>query len=151
MHRSYDLWIAYIENRLPEAEREEAERHLYVCDDCLALYLRVVDQQSVAWEEERAKAVTAEVMDTIQSQGQSSVSKRQMQRERRRRLIHYTVAASLTLLLMSSGVFQQLMSYTESWRNAYEVADQQKVPNAERVMKHATSLLEGWMKRASHN
>lgn len=145
MHRSMEYWIAYVENRLSQTERGEAERHLYDCDDCLTMYLRAAEQQPVAWDAERAEAVTAAVISRVSGHGT------QTEREWLSRFIHYTVAASLTLLLMASGVFQQLVSYTESWRSAYNVAEQQKPLIADKVINRTSHLLEGLTKQGGYH
>src|SRR4051794_37442070 len=41
-HYSYEKWQQYVKDELSEHQREELERHLYTCDQCLEVYLEAV-------------------------------------------------------------------------------------------------------------
>lgn len=43
MHISISQWQKYVTNELQEDEREVYENHLYSCDQCLTVYLQVVE------------------------------------------------------------------------------------------------------------
>jgi len=66
-HPSKEIWSAYVNNRLDTVKSQQAEAHLYECDDCLAHYLEAVNE-SIEWEpmtSEQEKALTSRVMEHI--------------------------------------------------------------------------------------
>lgn len=44
-HFSMEDWRKYVKNELTEAERELYEDHLYICDECLEVYLEAMDEE----------------------------------------------------------------------------------------------------------
>ncbi|WP_026678391.1 anti-sigma factor family protein [Fictibacillus gelatini] len=105
-HYTEHEWQAYIRNQLPEKMREEYESHLYTCDDCLENYMRALDSQT----DEMPTYMGEEEL-------QAPAVKRQAVRKKSssyRTLIHYGIAASITLMLTSSGFFAHLASYVNS-------------------------------------
>ncbi|EWG09633.1 hypothetical protein [Cytobacillus firmus] len=44
-HFSLEEWQKYAKNELSEPERELYEDHLYICDQCLEVYLEAMDQE----------------------------------------------------------------------------------------------------------
>jgi anti-sigma factor RsiW len=132
-HFTINEWQLYVENELPQDDREQAEDHLYSCDHCLDLYLQAVAQcESVLMDLQHMEDMTDLVMDQIQ-QINLVGNEQQVQRlEREKKPIkfsppkskvvpffqttffHYTLAAIATIVLMMSGVFQNISTYTES-------------------------------------
>ncbi|KAF0816065.1 hypothetical protein KIS4809_5161 [Bacillus sp. ZZV12-4809] len=54
-HFSMEDWRKYVKNELTEPERELYEDHLYICDECLEVYLEAMDE-----EEDSLPAMTGE-------------------------------------------------------------------------------------------
>lgn len=44
-HFSLEEWRKYAKNELSEPERELYENHLYICDQCLEVYLEAMDEE----------------------------------------------------------------------------------------------------------
>ncbi|MBY0158135.1 MULTISPECIES: hypothetical protein [Cytobacillus] len=44
-HFSLEEWRKYVKNVLSEPERELYEDHLYICDQCLEVYLEAMDEE----------------------------------------------------------------------------------------------------------
>ncbi len=118
-HYSYEEWMRYLKKELSEEEQGIYENHLYSCDQCLVLYLEAVS------EEEALPVLTNEATFTDLVMGQVSEIKlptlqttKETRNGRKRfyqsSIFHYTIAAAMTILLMTSGVFQSLTQYAEN-------------------------------------
>ncbi|MBB3110506.1 hypothetical protein FHS18_002573 [Paenibacillus phyllosphaerae] len=160
-------WQLYAADLLAEAEREQLEHHLAMCESCLLDYMEVlekIDDPAVQLHEDRALALTDEVMAAIAGLGIGAVGKetpaqvitgietsasageagddlvRRKQRSAaeagRRRLLHYVIAVCFMLLMMSAGVFDRLADGPAHWEK-------------ERVEKPRESLTESIMARTS--
>ena len=101
-HYTQADWAAYIKDELQEEQRQKYEDHLYSCDHCLETYMSCVQEhaallhvptslQKEQWAEERP----------VQKIGYPS----------RKRFVPYVIAASITLILTGTGVFESLISY----------------------------------------
>ncbi|TBL72931.1 hypothetical protein [Paenibacillus thalictri] len=128
-HYSMEQWIEYVQGIGSAAERDLMESHLYGCDECLSLYMNCLDEHPLPMDTEQTqereyKHLDQQVMQTIRSlptfeipSGVSEASKLSTPGPRRRRLIHhpafhYAIAAAITLLLMSTGIFEQFVAET---------------------------------------
>ncbi|NHN33789.1 hypothetical protein [Paenibacillus agricola] len=123
-HGTLEQWLAYVEHRLSEGESDTWELHLEACDACMELYIQSLELASAAYPLLLHEAALADnVMKAIQSsydrpadslsrdKAASSISKRWSLGTwtwTRHPLFHYTVAASITMLLMGSGLFQSI-------------------------------------------
>lgn len=119
-HYSYEEWMKYVKNELVEDIRGVYENHLYNCDQCLDSYL-----QAVSEEESRLPVLTNDSNFTDLVMEQVSEIKRPTQQSKKgirkgRKefyqsvVFHYTIAAAMTILLMTTGVFQSLIHYAEN-------------------------------------
>lgn len=167
-------WMRYVEGELPSKMREEAENHLYLCDDCLQLYLQAAtESESTLPNEQRLEKMTNQIMDELQmlewvvgpNQTQSiaegvqyadenvemlefkqeqskepglknaEVSKpaeKSTQTRKSRQssapfyqlaIFHYTLAGVATIVLMMTGVFQNITHYTDWIQNSSRQQD----------------------------
>jgi len=92
-----------MKDELAESRRGELEDHLYSCDQCLEIYMKLVEDQAVELPDLENIHFTDEV-----------VMKLPVNKEKQKKSIlqspifHYGVAAVVTLSLMSTGVFQSM-------------------------------------------
>src|SRR5690625_1095796 len=105
-HITDEQWLAYVKNELNEKMRSHYDDHLYTCDHCLALYLKAIETVEL----QHSVITTDEIIQTVNK----NVEIKQTQEIKepsfyKKALFHYIVAAAMTLLLMSSGVFSQLI------------------------------------------
>ena len=99
-HYTTDQWYAYTLGS--EENREVMDDHLLVCEACLSLYLSTVED--VADSMPALPDVTAFSEGILKKRSPSkTVHKRSL-----RPFLQYAIAASITIILVSSGVFQQL-------------------------------------------
>ncbi|WP_066299087.1 hypothetical protein [Bacillus sp. FJAT-29937] len=118
-HYSIEEWMNYVKNEFDQDVREEYENHLYTCDQCLDVYLEAV----TAAESELPEMMndidfTNSIMAQIAESHPPSVKAVKKRKESRpfyqTAIFHYTVAAGMTILLMTTGVFQSITQYTVS-------------------------------------
>lgn len=118
-HISYKEWLTYVQNKLDDELREEYENHLYSCDHCLELYLQAAEAtESQLPELQDELQFTNKVMQGIDVIKQTDQKKEQPVKKQNRRgqtMVHYILAAAMTLLLMSTGVFSQMMEFSSSF------------------------------------
>lgn len=114
-HYTYEQWLKYVNDEIEGNVREFFDDHLYSCEQCLALYLQVVEDQSthlpvLSNEDEFTNLVMAKVK-----------SDRKVIPFHQKTIFHYIIAAAMTLLLMSTGVFQSMTKYVDHVENPLEV------------------------------
>ncbi|WP_020619518.1 hypothetical protein [Paenibacillus daejeonensis] len=149
-HPTEIFWRQYaLTDELTHAERATAEEHLYQCETCLALYIRLLEEA----EDTPQLSKEGEVALTAALRGHRDVQKtgdrrrrRPTGRERRRALVHYVIAASLTLVFLSSGLLQDYLDHTVQPANLIQGTEQ--VENEQtitsRLMERTTDLLRAW-------
>lgn len=113
-HISEETWQLYINDELPDDERNCCEEHMTACDSCLELYMSCLDRAAERLPQPDMHTLTERTMlrwdEHMQQQGESSAGRqtnRRLSRSwMRHPIFHYAVAAAITLILMGSGVFQ---------------------------------------------
>lgn len=140
-HYTYDEWLQYVNNDINEKTKEELEEHLYSCDQCLNHYLIAMEANesslpilsnmssftdSVMAEVSKQKTELQSAWpDRKQDQGPSTplvkteTKKAESNKKTKRpyyqqAAFHYLLAATATILLTFSGVFQSLAAYANS-------------------------------------
>ncbi|GGD26426.1 zf-HC2 domain-containing protein [Pontibacillus salipaludis] len=100
---------AYMEDSLSDHERWEIEDHLDECDFCFEAYMTKVESWTL--EPSLAQDFTDQTFDQIVKKQVMPVkeSKRSAVQKQKRTLVHYGLAAGLTMILMVSGVFEQVL------------------------------------------
>ncbi|CAM4520921.1 putative ribosomally synthesized peptide with SipW-like signal peptide [Paenibacillus endophyticus] len=130
-HIAQDRMILYVKDKLTGVERSEAERHLAGCDLCLQLLMDAIawseeEELSASFAENSSsrlilpdmalleQRVVGQLMEELRQEAVASkrhVSESKLEKAPRLRtwlqhpITHYTIAASITLLLLISGTF----------------------------------------------
>lgn len=117
-HYSYEEWMTYVKNEVDKTERKTFENHLYSCDQCLDCYLQVVaevenDLPIIENEADFTNLIMAQIANSKLPQIQKVKEKRKTPFYQTA-IFHYSIAAAMTILLMTTGVFQSITKYTES-------------------------------------
>lgn len=89
----------YINHSLSDDLSSKIEEHLEECDDCLNIYLFLIEKN------ETEEIVPPDFADNVMKE----IGREQRVKKRRRMtdvLIYYTAAAAVTLFFVSSGMFQ---------------------------------------------
>lgn len=116
-HRSKVEWLHYVNDELTETTRTEYEEHLYNCETCMDVYLQIIEESShVLPDVEDEESFTDAIMSQIEKQRTHfhpvKTSKKKLAFYQHT-TFHYLLAASLTVVLMTSGVFQSLTNYVD--------------------------------------
>jgi anti-sigma factor RsiW len=111
-HFTQEQWDRYAKDELTHEELLTYETHLSSCDLCLELYMDSVERAAVLYPQLDDKSGFADtVMERVHSLPalvEQARTNRKLLRFSRHPVFHYTVAAAITLLLMSSGAFSSL-------------------------------------------
>ena len=98
-------WFLYLEDKLEIKEKEAMEKHLEVCDKCLNSYLSILLAEDVKSANKIVPAnFTAKTVKRVQNNERFKKSKAGS--NPLSILQYYTIAAAITLLLMSGGWFE---------------------------------------------
>lgn len=118
-HISEEQWQAYLDGEMEQEESQQLEYHLYECDLCLHTYMDVVAQQPNIPEWSGTKEWVDHLIETEsakikQKNDRETKHKDGFHIEPKKLLLSYTIAASITLLLMGLGVFEALLVQTDT-------------------------------------
>jgi predicted anti-sigma-YlaC factor YlaD len=112
-HISYEQWMQYVKNELESQVREVYDDHLYNCDQCLELYL-----QAVSEHESELPVLSSTDTFTNSIMEQVSETKKPLTKKNgpfyQNTLFHYAIATAMTILFMTSGVFQSITQYVDT-------------------------------------
>ncbi|MED3552847.1 hypothetical protein [Cytobacillus praedii] len=122
MHYSEQEWMKYVKNELDKDVREEYENHLYSCDQCLESYLMAVEAEEaelpmISNEADFTTLVMAQIADVKRETAQKSLIGKKKKSIYQSSFLHYSIAAAVTILLMTTGVFQSITQYAENVQN----------------------------------
>lgn len=141
---------SYFTDQEADVEREEWERLLLEDEETFASYIKMLDEvESNLPSLENSSAFVEKVMEdwagtiTPSTRVEQVVVKEEETRRYRwyeKSIFHYAVAASLTLLIMSSGMFDKLL--TGEMELIVPRNDQSPTYTYTEQMMHATS---GWL------
>ncbi len=125
----------YIQDELAKSKREELENHLFSCDQCLEVYMELLEAQSVELPDIEKDSFTDEVFAKLPIK-----VKKQRKSILQSPIFHYGVAAVVTLTLMSTGVFQSITGIVGTVEASSFSEQKQSVSN--NLMEKALSLFD---------
>lgn len=132
-HYSFEQWLEYAKDELDEGKRTQMEDHLYGCDQCLDLYVQAVEVEEAELPSiSDVAAFTDQIMLKISEENEEAADIPVLQPKKKKSfyqssVFHYALAASITLVLMSTGVFQSIIKHTESIQKAEMPMKQEEV------------------------
>jgi anti-sigma factor RsiW len=119
-HYNIEVWSAYVEGRLPAENQHEYEDHLYGCDACMQLYTECISSLEIdsvaSISSDTNEAFIEQIMVRIESE------KKQLRKLStpfhkpalyRKPVFQYALAAAITIILMTTGIFQGITSGIE--------------------------------------
>lgn len=115
-HYSKDQWILYKKNEISQEEMLSMEEHLYLCDDCMNIFLSLIDEEELKLAEDIiSESFTENViakLDNLSSINQrpkvadkKGIKKKKMIENI---FVYYVAAASVILVLTAGGVFTRM-------------------------------------------
>ena len=103
-------WALYKKNLLNEKIHEVMGEHLYECDQCLNIFLSLIDENEI---EEAGKIISQDFTDDLimNVKGLTPINKNIKRKPKLPQdfFIYYTAVASVTILLTAGGVFGKLV------------------------------------------
>ncbi|MBE0335831.1 hypothetical protein [Paenibacillus sp. 23TSA30-6] len=136
-------WHAYITGACTTKESERLEKLLLEDEQVLVLYLAALEQlestldDCSAWmDTERFTDQVMAALPDMEAEASQVIFKKRRWFEKP--VFHYVVAASLTLILLSSGAFDKMMPQT----GGKPVPPKERVSYSEEVMRATTSWLD---------
>ncbi len=110
-HYSREEWKKYIKEMLPTTEQKELEQHLYSCDECLELYMTIIDESVEDFPNINSEQFTEKILAQIfTADGIQSLQRNQSIWTKT--IVHYGIAAAITMLMMVSGFFYEITNIT---------------------------------------
>ncbi|MGF2614396.1 hypothetical protein FZC84_14475 [Rossellomorea vietnamensis] len=118
-HIPYEEWLKYVEDRLNEPVREQYEEHLYSCDHCMEIYLEALEaaETSLPALSSESRFTDNVMADILGGKQMEAPGMEKEQKFYQKAPFHYIVAAAMTIVLMSTGVFQQLIGFAEEFEH----------------------------------
>jgi hypothetical protein len=110
-HYTEQEWASFKKHLLSEEMCQEMEQHLQVCDSCMNLWLGLITEAEI----DDAAAVISDdfglnTMKLTQVMTKNASAPSSPKSKKRRLLAYYTAAAAVTLILVSGGVFQNMVN-----------------------------------------
>ena len=103
-------WSLYKKNLLNEKIHQVMEEHLYECDQCLDIFLSLIDENEI---EEAGDIISKEFTDDLMMNIKklTPINKKKAIKPKLPQdfFIYYTAVASVTILLTAGGVFGKLV------------------------------------------
>lgn len=111
-HIHKEKLTGYLKLTINMQERLMIEEHLDTCEQCFDLYLDMMDDFTP--EVKLSDSFTDNTLEKIlQSQVFSEKTNHSTsKKDARKTILHYALAAGLTIILMLSGVFQDIVNFT---------------------------------------
>ena len=135
-HFSTKDWEDFIANNLPESQQLMMEEHLYACENCLADYLHVNEQVHIIDVPETPEY---RIEDLLNEMEVVIENEKRHKKTAFKPIWQYVIAASLTIILMSSGMFHHV---TGIWKEAESGLTKTPVSLTDSLMDKTLSLLD---------
>lgn len=133
-HISNDKWLAYINDELEDHTRIAYEDHLYQCDECLSNYMKAMENINFIETIETSDSIVKHVNDQLKI---DTEKKDDQTNFHKKTFLHYVVAAAMTFILMTTGVFSQLTNFTVHIKGN----DQEKVSIVSEILDKPISIV----------
>lgn len=117
-HMTYEQWLQYTKDEMDEELRVQYENHLYSCDYCLELYMKAVEEADYPPLDDSAAAGFADSVMQRLDETKAEPRQKTVSNIRKQTLWHYGLAAAMTVLLMSTGAFSQLVNIASTFENS---------------------------------
>lgn len=134
-HIPFEKWLEFVNDELNESDRRKCEDHLYTCDQCLQLYVQAIDYIEESIPLLRDATFTDDIIEHIETRPIRQTNEDQIYK---RKIVNYFVAAAMTIILMGSGAFTQLLDTV----NRIDVDHQEKTSFIRNLMNSSTSIIE---------
>jgi hypothetical protein len=109
-HYDYIEWVLYKNNLLDSKIHEEMEEHLLLCDECMDIFLSLIDESEIEKAGNLvARNFTNQVMDNIKNIRPIKKTVKKKIKASNDFFIYYTAVASVAIILTASGFFTKVV------------------------------------------
>jgi anti-sigma factor RsiW len=119
-HYTKEEWSAYVGGRLPTENKREYEDHLYGCDACMLLYTECIS----SLELDSIESISSDLNEVFIEQIMVRIESKKQQPHKlstpfrkpalyRKPVFQYALAAAITIILMTTGIFHGITSGIE--------------------------------------
>lgn len=111
-HYDYVEWALYKNNLLDRKLHEEMEEHLYLCDECMEIFLSLIDEDEIKKAEDLiSEEFTLQVMDNIKniSPMRRPVKEKGNHKSSKDFFLYYVAVASVAVILTAGGAFGKII------------------------------------------
>ncbi|KYG28123.1 anti-sigma factor family protein [Alkalihalobacillus trypoxylicola] len=174
-HYTKEDWTLYINGTVQQNQQLKMEEHLYTCDQCLQDYMESLAQVSIEPSRNESDDFIDSVMQKIEpaakarkplkqedsikvldgnvgyenGRNKEGAQKKKSSTQKGRKkqtLLHYVIAASLTFILMSSGIFEEIAFGSNAEENDMmnTIHEKEEISVSERLLDKITITIEEW-------
>ena len=127
-HYDYVEWLFYKKNMLSIEKLDEMEEHLYSCDECMEIFLSLIDEEEI----NRASEIISEsfnqnVMKKIQASKVKKIS--QHKKQVKYQFGYFVAVASVTIVLTLGGFFTNLVDTVPNISASVSMLEKPDRPN----------------------
>lgn len=104
-------WVLYKSNLLDSKIYEEMEEHLYTCDDCMEIFLSLIDEEEI---NQAGSIVSVDFTNNVMNNLKNIRPMKKKSVKKQPKLpndffIYYTAVASVAIILTAGGFFSKLV------------------------------------------
>lgn len=134
------MWSAYHSGLFSEARRSDMEEHLLVCDSCMSIYLKILEDTNLKSAPMLSEDFTDRVMGAIEQEKRHNEVDKEVLTSKVTILLSYCAAASIALFFWGGGYFEGLSSgLVKGFQYIDKVEITQKVAEPQRGL-----IQSGW-------
>lgn len=138
-HIPYEKWLQYAQDELNEETRTQYENHLYNCDHCLDMYLEAVEASETSMPVLTTNFTDSIMLQVNETMKEKPTTNKRKKNTRKQTMIHYMLAAAMTLILMSTGIFSQLMNVANEFEKPHSTQSESFVSN---ILNNSISITD---------
>lgn len=130
-HYDHIEWIFYKKKVLSEEKMMEMEEHLYTCDECLDIFLSLIDNDEV---EEAEKSIPIDFTNNIMTEVQNvkhmpKVKTNRPIKKYKEIFTYYVAVAAVTIVLTMGGFYTRLVDTLPNVAKSNAIRDNIELPN----------------------
>lgn len=151
-HFSKGKWLAFKNDQVLEEEKTMMEDHLYTCDTCMDIYLKLIDKEELDFAEMIiSRDFTNSVMKSIEAIAPIKKINKKKKKMVENIFMYYVAAASVVLVLTAGGVFTRIIEFPMEKINVDRFQTQESIGNiysfSEKITNSTNSFINNFEKR----
>lgn len=109
-HYDYVEWVLYKKNLLDDVIHDEMEEHLYLCDECMGIFLSLIDEEEIrAAGNVVPEGFTDKVMKNVRGIRPMKSPVKKKVKSTNDFFMYYVAVASVTIILTANGFFGKIV------------------------------------------